>query len=380
LAGPGARAAGQVDDPNRDRHGAAPPTESFPPTHPLPNGRGTDLKERTLITQESTFDNDRQTDPRPIGIICPAHERAVRALTAVREKRLADADQHIAAVPEASMRDRAWKRILQALVAIEQVKPSDAEPLLLQAASLCWIDGFGREGTPGPEEPHLHAGHVGARNPSHDAGASIPSRTFPDALRQASFALHHLGRVYRRQERPADASRAHLAAYHLREQYGSYEELWETATELGLDHDVARRFDEGRRWHGIALQAACKTSEEPTRKQAIAWTNICTSCMESGLCDNALSAARSARECWREHDVSDVTAAQADLTLGTALLRHGEALHERGDQLARDVLAEALEWLAAARAALLAFGPEHASEARLCVEQEDFAKRLVASL
>lgn len=290
-------------------------------------------------------------ESRPAGVVQPTHQRAVRALTALEEKRIRDAEKHIATIPDFPMIDRAWKLLLRGLVAIEKLDFGAAEPLLSQGFSLSFIAGLGTEKT-----------------------------LDPGALRAAARALHHLGWVYRRQDRPDEASRAHLAAYHLREHHGSFDELWETASELGLDADIARRYEEAQRWHRVAIEAARQASEKPQRKQAIAWTNLAASLRDSGKHDEAVAAARTACDWWREYDLGAVTAAQADLKLGGALLAQAEALYDRGDKLARPVLDEAVERLTTARQELLAFGPDHAADAQLCLEQKDLAERLLASL
>ena len=226
-----------------------------------------------------------------------------------------------------------------------------AEPLLLQAFSLAFVNGMGEEDAVDGE-----------------------------SLRLAARALNRVGWIYRRKDRSEDAYRTHLAAYSLRRQHGSFEEVWETATELGLDADVARRYEDARRWHRVAIEVAEKTAEEPARRQAIAWANLSRSCGDDGQHDEAVSAARTARDWWREHDLGAVTAARADGKLGGALLRQGEALHGGGEKSAKAVLDESVEWLATAAEALLAFGLDHAAEAQSCLEQKDFAERLRDSL
>ena len=129
-----------------------------------------------------------------------------------------------------------------------------------------------------------------------------------------------------------------------------------------------------------SLEAGERATEEPQGKQAIAFTNLATSCVESGRYEEAVTAARSGRACWRQHDVGDVSAARADLKLGNALLRQGEALHGRGDPLAQPVLDEALEWLSTAHEALLAYGSTAAGDAQSCLDLKDFGERLRASL
>lgn len=299
----------------------------------------------------ASVETECQGTTRPVGMIRPTHERAVLALNALDGDRVADAEKHIALMPDSPMIDRAWKSLLSGLVAIEHMDVAEIERSLHRAASLALIVGAGTD-----ESQDVNALRLGAR------------------------ALHHLGWLYRRQDRPDDAYRTHLAAYRLREQHGSFEELWETATELGLDTDVGRRREEARRWYRIAIETAEKTSEESARKLAVSWTHLSTSLTDDGRHEEAVTAARTARDWWRKHDISDVTAARADLALGSALLKHGETLHGRCDQPVKSVLEEAAEWLTAAREALLAFGPENAADARLCAEQQDFAKRLLESL
>jgi hypothetical protein len=244
-----------------------------------------------------------------------------------------------------------WKLYLHGCLAIEQADFDVAEPLFLQAFSLAFVNGMGEEdGVDG------------------------------ESLRLAARVLDRVGWIYRRKDRPVDAIRTHLAAYSLRRQHGSFEEVWETATELGLDADVARRYEDARRWHRVAIEVAEKTAEEPARRQAVAWTNLSRSCGDDGKHDEAVSAARTARNWWREHELGAVTAARADGRLGGALLKQGEALHGGDDKLAKAVLDESVEWLATAAEALAAFGPDHAAEAQSCLEQKDFAERLRDSL
>ncbi len=304
------------------------------------------------------------TGPRPAGMVQPTHDDAVRALSALEGGRLGDAEKCIDAIPESPMRERAWKLLLRGLIAIERMKLTEAEPLLLQAASLGLIEGTVEGATlkveSGPEDAPCSA----------SAG---------DALRLAARALHHTGWVYRRHDRPEDAYRAHLKAYELRAQHGSFDELWETAVQLGLDADVGRHCAEGRRWHRVAIEMAEKAVEEPERKRAIALTNLSASCTQSGHHDEAVVTARTARDCWRRYDIGAVTAAQADGKLGSALVKQGESLHEQDANLAKPVLDEAVTWLISAQQSLSAFGPDSAAEVRLCLEQKDFAERLLAS-
>lgn len=295
--------------------------------------------------------------PRPVGIVQPAFEQAVRALRALAGLRCDDAERCAAAVPDSPLLARSWKLLLRGLLAIETGKLREAEPCLLQAASLAFI-----EAAAAGEDPIRKGTQITQAEPN----------------RVAARALHHLGWVYRREERVEEAIRTHAAAYQLRERFGSVEELWETAGELGLDADVARRFDAAERWHreAIALTGACH--EEPARKWAIAWTNLTNSYLQAARFQAAADAARSAREAWRTYDPTAVTAAQADMRLGGALLKLGESLVESASVEAMPVLAESTEVLTAAGSALTAFGLRYAPEAGWCNEQLDFAAKLLA--
>lgn len=300
---------------------------------------------------ETSESNIEPTDPRPIGFFCPGCEHAQQALAALEARRVADAVTHINKAREFDTLDRVWKTLLRALVAAETTRLSDAEQLLLQSAALAWIASLGDD-----------------------------AATKRDGLRLGARILHHLGWVYRRQDRPDHARNTHQAAYRLREQYGSYEELWATATELGLDAVVAARLEEGRRWHLAAIDMACKASEEPLKKQAVGWTNLSRLLSGADRHEEAVEAARTARRLWREHDIAAITAAQADAKLGSVLLEHGRVLCERNDRRATDVLKEAVECLATSRDGLQAFGVVAASDVQSCADQVDFANRLRDSL
>ena len=113
--------------------------------------------------------------------------------------------------------------------------------------------------------------------------------------------------------------------------------------------------------------------------------------------EEAVEAARTARDCWYRHDPSAITAARADAKLGKALLKLGERLTHTESRLAvagepeagidgglpsdevgsaSVVLAEAVVFLAAARDALLAFGSAYRPEADSFHDQEELATRL----
>lgn len=288
---------------------------------------------------------------RPTESIEPEHHGAKLALAALRDRRIEDAARHAQVAPTASASDRAWKSLLGGLVAIARGELKAAESHLLEASTFAIVSALGAD-----------------------------ELNQMEAWRLAGRTLHHLGWVYRRQDRLAEASQTHLAAHRLRDDYGSLDETWESAIELGLDYDIARNFAEGCRWHRVALQAAKQSASDSDRKQAVAWSYLAASCTDDGRHEEGVSAARSARDCWRAHDIGAVTAAQADAKLGTALLKQGEMLCDRADELAGTVLTEAVEWLTTAKDALLAFGGKHTDEAQRCDDQIDFARRLLTTL
>jgi len=202
----------------------------------------------------------------------------------------------------------------------------------------------------------------------------------PESFRLAARALEKAGWLYRHQDRPDRAYHSHLSAYHIRNEHGSFEETWETATSLGHDADLAGKHADCQSWHRIAIQAAARAAEEPERRQAISFTNLSLSLIKSNLHEDAVAAARTARHWWHKHDMGSSAAARADLILGHALLRHGERLCEAGNTNAQAVLDDAMQLLTSAREALSAFGDDTSADVRWCDEQTDFAQRLRSSL
>ena len=298
------------------------------------------------------FDDVSTAVSRPASRLAPTEERALLALQALVDQRFADAEKHTKAIPDRSLIDRAWKELFNGWLAVKRGKLAAAEPDLLQAITLslaCGLEGRG------------------------DAD--------PNALRLAALAVNHLGWVYRRQDRPSDAYRVHLTAYHLRKRYGDNEEQWETAVELGLDASLARRIHDMRCWHHTAVMLAHSADDEPLRKEAVAWSSLSTCLAENGLHEEAVAAARTARQAWHRHDITAASAVQADLHLGTVLLQQGQTVCDnRNASSARPILQEALQWLTAAHESLLAFGPSQAIAAKRGREQIDFVQRLLAAL
>ena len=288
---------------------------------------------------------------RPTGHMKPDHQHAVEALTALEQQRLSDARYHIDSIPDTPIYLRAWKTLLDGQLHIQESQLGDAESLLLQAAAMAFIGAMGKDQTSDAKQ-----------------------------LRLCACALHDAGRVLRRRDRPDDACQTHQSAYHLREQHGSYEELWETIVELGLDADLARRYEDAQSWYRKAIDIAGHAEQDSRQKQAITWTHLSNSFAECDRFNDAVDAARTARDCWVRHDASDVSVARADLTLGSALLKFAACLHEQSDDHTGEVLEEAMDRLNVAHESLLAFGPDHATDARWCAEQQQFAETMQSSL
>ncbi|MBU0716713.1 MAG: hypothetical protein KJ749_00560 [Planctomycetes bacterium] len=373
---------------------------------------------------------------RPPGFVQPDHERAIRALRALAEERLNDAASNIEAIPESLPILQTWKQLLGGMLAIARGELSRARDLLSEAAGLP-ADETPTAGEPGrfPQpnaEPRaLTRADFSIFEPRASARADSPCqkpRTLDDArdtmaesapdlfrkpcsgtpptsplakggfrgvarctegeksptdsylARLTSRALDQLGLVYRRWDQPEDAYRWHLQAFLLRSEHGSHEEMWESAMSLGTDADISGWHDNALAWHRRAINAATMASEESESKQATAWTNLATSLSRISRHDEAVEAARTARNCWHRHDLGAVTAAKADARLGSVLLKQAEALHETAPNRARAALEEAAGLLNYTADALEAFGPQNTPDIRWCREQIDFAERLGRSI
>lgn len=297
-------------------------------------------------------------DARPKGVVQPLQERAVGAVKALDDQRYPDAEAHIDAIADSEPLDDVWRLFLRALLAIGRGDLKAALPLLREVAS---------------EAPTTSRGPDPAPSSAVEATFAGPD---PDCLRLAARALEKVGWIYRRQDSPRKAYDAHLCAYHIRNEHGSFEEVWESARSLGLAADLRGSYGDGQTWHRIAAEMGARADEDPEGKQAIAWTNLSASLTSSGLHDQAVEAARTARHWWHERDVGDVAAARADMKVGYALLRQGESQHDCDPTGAEKTLAEAIECLEASADALSAFGPHNSGDVHWCAEQVDFAQRL----
>ena len=295
--------------------------------------------------------DSRQKAPAPTGHVRPTNERAVLALKAIDELRWSDARKHITAIPESPLTEYAWKMYLAGLLAAARDDFPQSETALFAAASAAFVVGFADE-------------------------KSVAA----DELRLGAAAMEKLGYAYRRQERLADAYHAHLAAFSLREEHASFDERWETAMSLAVDCTVARRDDEAQRWCRTAIDLAVKTPDQPLAKQAQAWGRLAAVLGALGRHEEAVAAARNARDFWRKHDRSAVTAARADVELAGALMKYAESVYESDGAHAKVLLTEALALLATAADELPPFGAEAFAEDRRCTEQTDFVRRLLDSL
>lgn len=287
---------------------------------------------------------------RPVSVVQPADADLQRALRAIEEDRLNDARGFALRCRDNSQLGRVWQKLVMGMLEIKTPNLPRAEALLQMAVS------GGCTATIG-----------------HD---SAEDSTF----RLTALALEQLGVVYRREDRLEEAADAHEAAQRVRDQHGSWEELWETAQSLAVVADLARDYDKAQRWHRRAIELGTLCTEESERKQAITYNHLSRSLIESGAYVEAVLSARDSCVHWRQHDLGALAAAKADLTLGYAMLRQGESLHDHDAGEAASALDSALETLRTAREALLAFGPDAAADAEWCGEQIDFAERLRASI
>ncbi|MFH1109346.1 MAG: hypothetical protein V1790_09150 [Planctomycetota bacterium] len=323
----------------------------------------------------STSPASQSSTAPPTGRVQPTHERALLALKAINESRWSDADKHIAAIPESPLGDYAWKAYLAGRVAAERRDFPAAEARFLEAASAALVHGLGAERsalepiamTPSPSQ-------------EEGGGEGHGARLLAEAMRLGAAAMEKMGCAYRRQERLDDAQHCHRAAYRLRQEHGSVEERWESAMSLAVNCTVARRDDEAQRWCRVAIDLAAAASDQPAAKQAQAWGRLSAALTALGRHEEAVAAARTAREFWRMHDIAAVTAARADLDVAQALMKFGESVYESDAQAARTILSEALQSLATAAEELPPFGPEAAADVRRSAELTDFARRLLDSL
>jgi tetratricopeptide (TPR) repeat protein len=292
------------------------------------------------------------------GLIQPTAESAVRAVAALRDGRLADAEKHIAAIEELPAVNRAWKHYLRGRLACARGEFDSAETPLRQAAAIALESGLSRQ-----------------------RGADTTAEVVVDApaARLAAAAFESIGFALRRQDRPAESYRDHWIALHLREEHGSTDEQWESAVSLGLAADFARDAARAEKWYRTALGFGDRATQARTEKLAIAWTHLGGLLTHAGRHEEAVAAARAARDLWRTHDAGSLEAARSDVGLAHALIRWGESLCTTDAAHACEFMGEGLSLLAVADESLAAFGPSAACDSARCGELVDFARRLLSA-
>jgi Flp pilus assembly protein TadD len=302
---------------------------------------------------------------RPSGNLAPTHERAVRAIKALAESRLGDAESNIVALPDEPGEHRVWKHWLSGRLALAKENLFEAESSLLQAAALAWLDGASTANTT-----------IGSATANADEFLHHHWELKPESGRLLGAVWEHLGCLYRRQERCEEARRAHRVAIQLRSAFGSLEEQWESAIGLGLTETIAGRPDESRKWYQAAFECAGRAAEAADEKTAETWQCLAASLMEQGEYVKAAQAARKAREAWRRCNAGTISAAQSELSLGRVLLRCAETPFASDSAEVPRILDEAVECLESAEESLAAFGANAADSARICTQLLDFAGRL----
>lgn len=305
--------------------------------------------------------NESLESARPVGFIQPTSERAVRAVAALRGGRLADAEKHIAAIEELSAVNRAWKHFLQGRLACARGEFDAAEKPLRQAAAIALESGLSRQ--PDCAGMDVECGVV----------ADV------DAVRLGAAAFESIGFALRRQDRPAESYRDHWIALRLREEHGSTDEQWESAVSLGLAADLARDVVRAEKWYRAALGFGDRATQASAEKQAIAWMHLGGLLTHAGRHEEAVAAARAARDLWRTHDVGSLDAARSDVGLAHALIRLGESLGATDAARACAFVEEGLSLLAVADESLAAFGQPAACDSARCGELVDFARRLLST-
>lgn len=292
---------------------------------------------------------------RPLGLIEPSSDTTARAHRALSrllagDERILKEDvaRKISDLPDDTPLNGAWKRFLKGKLAWHQVRLTEAQTCLVEASSLAFAASLLITNDESTIEP----------------------------IRLAATAMHLAGTTYRRLEQFDQAVRMHTIAHDLRDRFGSYEEIWETTLEIGLDEGLAGNHERAETWFRTAIEAAKTCQQNPVQKQAIAWDHL-TACFDRmGCYEEAIEAARMARKLYGEHEPGHVDVPLADARIGTLLLKEGSKRLETGGDSNNSVLDESILLLTSARDALLAFGQQHSPQQKRCEEQIDFAQRL----
>jgi tetratricopeptide (TPR) repeat protein len=335
------------------------------------------------------------------GFITPANPTAQRAQRAIEERRWSDAAASTRKIPDAPLDLQAWKSLLTGAVMLGESKLTDALAATFQAAGCAFAihlasihlqDAGATQSKVSKENPCPPRQDAGATHaagatlsasgkenpcaPLQDAGAAKDAAASRDSIRLAAMALTQAGKILRRLDRTDEAQSILQTALHLREQHGSVAEQWESSVELGLTADVARRHDEAASWYQRAIEHAARAEASSNRLQAEAWGHLARSFGSAGQHDQAVEAARRARDLWQAHDPGAATALLADLRLAGALLARTIAVQESGNAQEPTSLDEAIALFDAATEGLPAFGSEFQADAHWAIEQKHFAERL----
>lgn len=294
--------------------------------------------------------------------IQPRNEHALRALRALMDGRLSDAAIHIDAITEDSRADHAWKNILAARLADLRGETAEASHRLIAASSILYAENA----------IFCECISHNSEAPSHPLNLSEPSSVPEYHFRLLAFTWDLLGTIFRRQDRPAEAFERHVAAFRLRESYGSPDEQYDSALNVGLDAILLRKYQIAQDWFSRANQIGAH-AREPQRKQAQAWGHLTAVLTEIQDWSAAASAAEESHRHWLAHDPGSVQAAQAEFQLGHALLNAAANAIDGGESLG-----DAIDTLNSAEESLLAFGPPAAADVRICQNLKDFAEKLRA--
>jgi len=290
---------------------------------------------------------DEATRTRPVGIMTSTDPSVLRAERAIVDRRFDDAARHLRALSETSLKSRWWKTLLSSAERMARSRLREAEALAWQSLGLA--AALGRLGEPSDD---------------------VTTR------RMEIRALNQLGTILRRQERAQDALGLHRAAVRLSESFGSIEERWASLIECGLDAEMAGDSEDAIAWVRQAIAQAQAAHEEPLAKQAMGWDHLSRLLVRDEHHDDAVEAARTARDLWIRHDPTADAVARADLKLGGLLLGAEVARRASNEPCRIETLDEADELLKSAEESLAAFGPSHDADVRWAREQQDFARRL----
>lgn len=301
---------------------------------------------------EADHPSDIDTKVRPVGDVTPDSampgiEEADRALRAMHRGNWDQADQCIKRIADSPPITGAWKLLLSARVHFLRERLDEAEAASSQAAELF-----------GLAEDQDAAGSQRARAAAHTL----------------------LGTVHRRRERLEEASSAHTVAHSLLQQHGSHEELWAVITELGHDALIANDHPAAGDWYQRAERAGSRASTDPAKLQALSVAHRCTVLTRQEKHADAVAAARSAMDHWRDFDAAAVTVAQAEFLLGSALLNHAAYLLDDDPAESQILSQQAVTHLSGSLDSMRAFGTQALLDMNECDQRLEVARRLQSAL